>query len=162
MILHAHPITASREARGAQPANSVWLWGGGTLPALSQPPYTTVWSNEHLTRALARAAAIAPADLPADGADWLAGASPGEHLIVIDTLSDALRAGSGTLWRERIEAFDEFWLRPLLGALRAKKIGGITLVACNEDSLLETSLARADLRRWWRRARPLSEYAGHA
>ncbi len=32
MIMHAHPVTAAREARGAPPANSIWLWGGGTLP----------------------------------------------------------------------------------------------------------------------------------
>ena len=41
MILHTHPVNAEREARGMPAVNSVWLWGGGTLPAITPPSYTT-------------------------------------------------------------------------------------------------------------------------
>lgn len=33
-ILEAHPVNAARRASGQLPANGIWLWGGGALPAL--------------------------------------------------------------------------------------------------------------------------------
>ncbi len=87
MILHTHPVNAAREARGELVANSVWLWGGGTLPARCiRPPYTSAWGGGHLTRALAVAAGIAHHDLPATGVQWLAATSGADHLVVIDQL----------------------------------------------------------------------------
>ncbi len=32
MALHEHPVNTDRGARGLQPVNGLWLWGGGTLP----------------------------------------------------------------------------------------------------------------------------------
>ncbi len=34
MVLHAHPVNQQRKERGALPANSVWLWGHGTVPRI--------------------------------------------------------------------------------------------------------------------------------
>jgi 2,3-bisphosphoglycerate-independent phosphoglycerate mutase len=34
-LLSAHPINKARVAKGKNPANSIWLWGEGTKPALS-------------------------------------------------------------------------------------------------------------------------------
>src|SRR6185503_13696827 len=34
MLLHAHAVNDAREARGDPPVNSVWLWGGGSRPAV--------------------------------------------------------------------------------------------------------------------------------
>lgn len=34
-ILNEHPVNQSRRARGLRPANSIWLWGQGTKPALA-------------------------------------------------------------------------------------------------------------------------------
>jgi hypothetical protein len=162
MILHNHPVTAAREARGAASANSIWLWGGGILPAITQPHYTATCGGDHLTHAFAIAAGIAHHDLPADGAAWLAGATTGHHLLELDAPGDALRAGDVTSWRTQIETLDEQWINPLLAALRAKKIDTLALAACNSENLLASTTAPADLRRFWRRARPLAAYAGNA
>ena len=35
-LLENHPVNKERIARGKRPANSVWLWGEGTRPALSE------------------------------------------------------------------------------------------------------------------------------
>jgi hypothetical protein len=32
VLLHQHPLNAERRARGLAPVNSLWLWGGGSLP----------------------------------------------------------------------------------------------------------------------------------
>ena len=159
MIMHTHPVTAARETRGAAAANSIWLSGGGTLPANSHSGYAAAWGGERLTNALAGAAGIAHHDLPAGGAAWLAAAPGGHHLLEFGALANALRAGDIAAWRAQIEALDQQWLRPLLDALRAKRIGGLTLAACNHESLLESTVAPADLWRFWRRARPLAAYA---
>ncbi len=38
MLWHAHPVNARREAAGALPVNSFWLWGSGAAPAAQPAP----------------------------------------------------------------------------------------------------------------------------
>jgi hypothetical protein len=64
-------------------------------------------------------------------------------------------------WRDRLIAIDTQWVRPLLDALRAITIADITIVACNRENLLESTVTRSGLRKFWRRARMLSTYAGN-
>lgn len=40
-LLKDHPINLKRIAEGKRPANSIWLWGEGTKPALS--PFEKIW-----------------------------------------------------------------------------------------------------------------------
>jgi hypothetical protein len=162
MILHTHPVNVAREAHGAPVANSIWLWGGGILPAVSHPSYTATWGGGQVTRALAVAAGIGHYELPANGAGWLAAASTGDHLVVIDAPAEALREGDVLAWRDRVIAIDAQWVQPLLDALRAKTTADIKIVACNRENRLESTVTRPGLRRFWRRARPLSTYAGNA
>jgi hypothetical protein len=161
MILHAHPVTAAREARGAAAANSLWLWGGGTLPVTSAPQLAAAWGGAHPTRALAAAAGIAHRELPALGADFLAAASAGHHLVVIDAAAAALRNGGIDAWRAQLALLEERWMRPLLTALRTRELSGLTLVACNDDCMLEAKMAREHAWRFWRRTRPLATYAAN-
>jgi hypothetical protein len=162
MVLHAHAVNAAREARGTATVNSVWLWGGGTAPAVGRPSYQTVWSDDALARSLAAAAGIARHPLPGHGATWLAAAAAAgdNHLLVFDQLRDALRTGGIAAWREQLAILERDWMAPLLPALRAGKISAITLAATNSDNLLEATLTPAQRWRFWRRARPLASYAG--
>ena len=164
MVLHAHDVNAAREARGAVAVNSIWLWGGGIMPAVFKPRYRTVWSDDTLLRALTAAAGIAQHGLPDSGAAWLAAAAAedGDHLLGFDQLSAALQAGDIALWRERLASLERGWISPLLTALRAGKISTLALAACNNDNLLEATLAPTQLWRFWRRTRPLASYAGAA
>lgn len=162
MILHTHPANVARETHGAAVANSIWLWGGGMLPAVSRPSYTATWGGGQLTRALAVTASIAHHELPANGTEWLTAASAGDHLVVLDAPAEALRDGDVLAWRDRLIAIDTQWVRPLLDALRAITIADITIVACNRENLLESTVTRSGLRKFWRRARMLSTYAGNA
>ena len=162
MVLHEHAVNVAREARGAATVNSVWLWGGGTMPAISRPPFHAAWGDDALTRSLAAAAGIARHDPAGNGAVWLTAATAANdhHLLVLDQLSDALRTGGIAGWREQLATLDRDWMAPLASVLRTKKISAITLVATNSDNLLEATFTPA--RRWrpWRRARPLASYTG--
>jgi len=162
MVLHEHAVNMAREARGAAIVNSIWLWGGGTAPAIGRPRYDAAWGDDPLTRSLAAAAGIARRDFGGNGSAWLTAATAAgdNHLLVLDQLSDALRAGGIAAWREQLAMLERDWMAPLVAALRMRKISAITLVAISSDNLIEATVTPALLWRLWRRLRPLASYAG--
>ena len=121
-----------------------------------------IWGGDHVVHALATAAGIAHHPLPSDGAAWVATAHNGDQLIVSEAAGDALREGDVVAWRSQLEAGDAQWLQPLLAGVRNGEPAELAIAACNRDDLLETTVTRTKLRRFWRRARPLATYATHA
>jgi len=77
VILHNHPLNASRAQRGLSPANSVWFWGEGALPDFVRTPMTRVVSGDEPIVALARLAKVPHVDTgwnaedPANRADTI-------------------------------------------------------------------------------------------
>jgi hypothetical protein len=76
VLLHQHPLNAQRRTRGQSLLNSLWMWGGGRLPAPSTTTLTGVVSDDLLLRARAARAGIAQPLRTADavaaaGAGWL-------------------------------------------------------------------------------------------
>jgi hypothetical protein len=59
IVLHNHPRNAQRAAAGLPPINSLWFWGGGTLPARVSGAAGDVRSDDATLRSLAAAAAVA-------------------------------------------------------------------------------------------------------
>jgi len=161
MLLHDHPVNAAREARGVPPINSLWFWGAGRLPQDAAARWRSVTSDEPLARGLARRAAIARRELPRDAESWLA-ASPedGVHLIVLDGLRAPHSLGDARGYAASLEVIEARWCAPLLAALRADRVGMVTIHAPEAGLSFETT--HGDLRRFWRRARPLERYAGRA
>jgi hypothetical protein len=165
MLLHGHPVNAAREARGALPINSLWFWGAGRLPRSAAPRgrsrFNSVTADEPLARGLARRAGIAPRELPRDAAAWLA-ASPadGVHLVVLDGLRAPLALGDAQACAASLREIDARWCAPLLDALRAGRVGMVTIHA--PEAGLSFEATRGDLRRFWRRARSLERYAVRA
>jgi hypothetical protein len=56
MFLHCHRANARREAAGLPAVNSLWLWGGGSLPGALAPRYSAVFTGNPLAIGCARAA----------------------------------------------------------------------------------------------------------
>lgn len=155
MALHAHPVNAARERRGALPANSLWLWGAGRAPAASGP-WQSVSAQDPVALGLARAAGVRQRDPGAGADEWLAQArEDGRHLVVLDALRGARALGDGALARHA-QALEARWFAPLLAALRSGRIGMVTLHV--PDAAVSFETVRGDLRRFWRRARPLGAY----
>jgi hypothetical protein len=139
MALHEHPANEGRAAE----ANGVWLWGAGELPASLAAPWRSMASRDPLARGIARAAGIEHRALPASAPEWLR-TLPGE--------------GRHAAWLGTLEAeMDEAWFAPLLDALRSGRLGMLSLRA--PEAGLAVEAVRNDLRRFWRRPRPLE---GHA
>ena len=172
MALHECPVNADRERRGAAPINSVWFWGGGSLPpavGMSAPgigrslppvsrapaPFVQVWSDDALVRGLAHHAGIECGALPGDGASlgdagaWLDSAPrPGAHLIAFDALYRAARRSDLDGWRAGLARFSVSWAKPLLDALDR---GAVARVSIRDERGHRFSATRWGRFRWWRR-----------
>ena len=158
MVLHEHPLNAERERRGDPPINSVWLWGPGRLPAAAEARWHSVTADDAFAAGLARRAGIRQQALPAGANEWLEGAPhEGRHLVVLDALRAALALGGADSHVQRLAALESQWFAPLLEALRRDRIGMVTVQVPDAGDGYET--VRSDLRRFWRRARPLAAYA---
>lgn len=76
ILLHQHPLNTQRRAHGLSPVNSVWLWGGGSLPDHLRSELRGVVSDDLLLTALAGRAQLAlrprtPETVAVAGAGWL-------------------------------------------------------------------------------------------
>lgn len=160
MLLHNHPVNEKREQRGALPVNSVWPWGGGVLPKNVAAPYAKIWADDALARGLAAAAGVSHAGTPAVAAEWLRRASPGAHLIVLDTLRSAVCSGDPLRWRESLLRLESDWFGPLRQALSRGRLAGLSLHAFGDGRAQTFSVRRADLWKIWRGRKPLTSFAG--
>lgn len=148
MLLHGHAVNEARARRGALTVNSVWLWGAGPLPLRAAGPWQSVLADDPVAAGLAKLAGLRCAALPPHAEGWLAQApSTGRHLVVLD----ALRASPGDAGA--VASLEAHWFAPLLAALRADRVGMVTLDDPEAGRRWETT--RGDLRRFWRRARAL-------
>ncbi len=155
MLMHDHPVNRQREQRGAPTINSVWLWGAGRLPRGVRGPWQSVLSDEPVALGLARLAGVQSGALPQTAAQWLERApQDGRHLCVLDTLRVARAMADEESGPRRLEALEQHWFAPLLAALRQGRIGMVSVHVPDAGESWETT--RADLRRFWRRPRPLA------
>ena len=139
MVLHEHPANEGRSIE----VNGVWLWGAGELPRTAAAPWRSVSAEDPLALGLARVARLAHRTPPASAREWLAELpEDGRHLAAFDALHESL---------------DADWFAPLLAALRRGRIGMLTLHVPDAGCAFEA--VRSDLRRFWRRPRPLGDHA---
>jgi hypothetical protein len=144
MLLHAHEVNEAREVADQPTVNSVWFWGGGVLPAVLQGGFAGVWGDDPLMRGLAQASGLTCAATPDHAARWLAQASEGEHLLLLEPVA----AGQ----RNPLESLERRWFAPLLQALKQRRLAALTLLAESVDGTVRFELNAGDLWKFWRRA----------
>jgi hypothetical protein len=159
MLLHAHPVNEAREARGAPTINSLWLWGAGPAPVAPVSPWESVSADDPVALGLAQAAKTRGRALPSSASGWLDRLpEEGRHLALLDALRPPLALGDAPAAAAAAAAMEQAWFSPLLAALRSGRIGMMTLHVPDARSAVSFETIRGDLRRFWRRARPLGEY----
>jgi hypothetical protein len=159
MLLHAHPVNEAREARGAPTINSLWLWGAGPAPVEAVSPWQSVSADDPVALGLAHVAKARGRALAPSASAWLERLpEKGRHLVLLDSLRALLALGDASAASAAAAAMEQNWFAPLLAALRAGRIGMITLHVPDARSAVSFETIRGDLRRFWRRARPLGEY----
>lgn len=162
MALYQHEVNTAREARGAPVVNGIWLWGAGPLPDEERmrpmAPWQSVSAGDPVVLGLAKLAGMRHRAPGPGSAAWLERApTDGRHLLVLDELRGAFALGDTDALAARLLALEENWFAPLLAALRAGRIGMLTVQVPDAGASFET--VRGDLHRFWRRPRPLIEYA---
>jgi hypothetical protein len=161
MALYQHAVNTAREARGDPVVNGVWLWGAGALPdaaAVSNAsPWQSVSATDLVTLGLAKLAGTRHRAPGAGAAAWLDRApEDGRHLVQLDVLRGAHALGDAEAHAARTLELETQWFAPLLAALRAGRVGMLTVRVPDAGASFE--IVRGDLRRFWRRPRPLAEY----
>jgi hypothetical protein len=152
MVLHAHPLNEAREARGEPAVNSVWLWGAGRATRASCA-WQSVAADDPALIGAARLAGARQRPLPRSAGDWLEGLpEEGRHLALLDPLRKQPENAV-------LEELERDWFEPLLAALRAGRVGMVTLHAPDGAEALSFEIIRADLRRFWRMAKSIERYA---
>jgi hypothetical protein len=161
MALYQHPVNTEREASGVPVINSVWLWGGGRLPGAAASEWLSVSGGDPVALGLAKLSGARPGAPCAGAQEWLARApADGRHLVVLDAPRAPRALGDAEGLARALQTLEERWFAPLLAALKADRVGMVTLHAPEAGLSFET--IRGDLRRFWRRPRPLSAYAAQA
>ena len=122
-------------------------------------PYDDVASNHPLARGLALAARSAVSPLPASAASLLK-APGGKTPLIVAELSAASAYGDITGWRDAVTGLERSWWAPIVAGLQDGVLESITLHALGPDFACAATLDRKDLRRFWRRRRPLLDFAG--
>ena len=156
MFLHGQPVNAAREAAGQPAVNSLWLWGGGALPAPAAP-YTSVHGNEPLAAGLARAAGIPHHGTPA-GLETLPAEAGARPLVVLDTLLPRVIYEDAEGWRDALTRLDAGWFGPLRNAL-GRGVDRISLVAPTLYGELRYTIGPGERWKFWKSGRPLADTA---
>ena len=90
ILLHQHPLNATRVARGLPPVNTLWFWGGGRLPTQVTASSTGVRGSDAELSALALAAGIGLEDR--GGAEVLVDLRRARQVAAVElALTEALR-----------------------------------------------------------------------
>lgn len=160
MMLHEHPINQAREARGDLIINSVWFWGGGKMPVSTQSPYTHIYSDNELSRALALSSKVHHTELPACATAWQAANTSDNHLVVLDALLGKCKYKDAYGWRENLKIMEQNWFFPLLTALKEGTIDHLTITALSEySSQQDFTITRSNLWKFWLTAKPFPSFA---
>ena len=157
MVLHAHPLNEARESRGEPAVNSVWLWGAGRAPSASSR-WQSVAADDPAVIGAARLAGARHRALPRSAAEWVE-RLPGDarHLAVLDAVRTRVALGEDPA-TEKL-ALERDWFAPLLAALRAERIGMITVHVPDGREGVSFETIRGDLRRFWRLPKSIERYA---
>lgn len=150
MAMHASPANEQRRQRGAAVINSVWFWGGGSLPkAAPGKAFDRVWSADPVSSGLAILQAMELNDLRALPANGSLFDRSNQGSVLLDWAvppSSSLNAVP-PLTLDRLELL----CTNLLIQLRQQ--GGRVCLHSPEQSW---SLGSRDLWRFWQRPKPLS------
>ena len=144
-------MNAAREASGKLAVTGVWPWGNGHMPAIARSRYTHACSDDPVVRGIARASGAESAALPVNAhgiANLPAGVAnlpPAASLLVVC-------ATAGT----PLAVIERDWLDPLARQIEAGAIAELRLLLLGAGRSIARSITRRQLRRWWRRARPLA------
>jgi hypothetical protein len=156
MLLSTHDVNARRERERKPAINSVWLWGGGELPAHVASPYGFVHANDAFARGLATVAGKKIANAP--GRLLEIGAQPVDWTLAVSgVLLRAIRRGDADEWCAAARKLDHDWFADL--GETVARFGIVRLILPAPVGTLVATLSRRSRWRLFRPRRALAAYA---
>lgn len=153
MLFHNHPVNQTREQRNQPMINSVWFWGGGSLPAGACSPMTGLYAHDPLLRGLAWLAEVAINPVSHSASDWQEAASDEmDSLIKLDLARYDRMDGDPLAWADHVAMLERDWFEPCRRWLQTGQLKTLHLYGDDGYCYSLTSAARW---RFWRRPRPL-------
>ena len=154
MVLHAHPVNDERERRGAQPINSLWFSGGGTLPRASTA-FQSVIGSSALAQGLAKLT-----DIPfTPAAQGIGAIGANEVLIELRDAATASMRLDPAAWKQAIEDLERQWFAPIRDLLESGRLRKLVIATVDNGYSYRWSVSRMNLWRLWRSAASLSSPA---
>ncbi|HWK73452.1 MAG TPA: hypothetical protein VNQ81_04215 [Povalibacter sp.] len=161
MLLHDHPVNEARARRGLPAINAVWLWGSGV--AVSATQASTSASTSPAAQVLAVSVATQTLPVAFGEESYLRGiyqlhgrsvrSLPRQCGALLTNLAQVERAVVVVKVAD-VDSLEEQWVAPLTRALTTGALRRLDLVL--DD--LHCDVSRSALRRFWRRALPLSQW----
>jgi len=147
MLLHAHAANTEREGAGEVAVNSIWLSGGGVMPApvtiTPDSDIDCVVGNSALYKGLAKCSGLMHHDISASLQSVLQQVAVHKHVRLQLAQDLVLAEGS---------------FQALLNGLKNRSITQLVLnLACYEKTMVAT-IKPLDLYKFWRTAKPMSAY----
>lgn len=138
MLLHEHPVNQAREQRGELAVNSLWLSGGGVLPAQPLVAGKKLYATDALSRGLAKLTAqgLTTASVPE-----LLSQSHEDVLLVLQTVNDI------------------DWVE-LLQALKQRKISQLKVDFSIPGGVLHLQWKPLDAWKFWKKPQSLAAVLG--
>jgi hypothetical protein len=145
MLWHEHPVNEARQARGLQPVNSCWLWGGAG-PATAPAGRVTIDGGTEWMAALTSASASAG---PATVEQLLSQPAPGSVMLA-DLIAPA-QVGDWADWLARMQRLEQEWFAPLLASLKAGRVSRVTLWLSHRNGWTSATSTGMAQRKFWRK-----------
>lgn len=154
MLLHSTNVNIERESTNRYSANSVWLWGGGELPAKqdSKNTHDVVIANDVLYAGLGYHCGLDVFSLDDDFIKYIQKAN---SFVVLDMLSEHINSLDLYRFMQTLADIEENILAACNELLLSKKIKKIVLLFENGTSI---TITRKQLRHWWKRIKPFVKF----
>jgi len=151
MLMHAHPVNRQRAERSQPLVNSLWIWGGGLLPAPGRKCFDRVVTDNAVTRGLAEWNTANCMAVP-DSADCLLNdMAQGERVLVtLDALDIPAAYDDFELWNTVLERYERDWFEPLISALAKRRLSTVDILPVNGRRYRSTFTC---MLKFWQRAR---------
>lgn len=147
MDWHAHAVNEARSTSGHNPVNSLWLWGGGAaLPAATDTRSDALFGFDDWFAAFGRPGSE---NMPNATSAAALSSTSARCLVLADDLIAPALAGDWAHWLQQFHQIEEQWLAPMLAALAAGKLDGVSLVLSHGTRLQQWRTTRAGLRKFW-------------
>jgi len=140
MLLHDHAINVARESRGALAANSVWISGGGVLPAKVNSSDKTIYAHDALSKGLALLTGQTAKALPSN----MQAVLDMRHEDVVLVLN----------------GFDVAAADAVLRALKQHSLSHLSMDFSLHGEVLHLEVKPSDLWRFWKKSQSLSSTLG--